>query len=439
MNAPCSLESMRIRRDLTPTSLKTILAMVGLPARGKSFISYRMELFFSWIAVETKVFNVGQHRRKAETAVQDASYFDPNNKEMKASREKLAEEVLRDLLAWLDGHSEAVAIFDATNSTMERRRRVRNLVFEHDPSYQVIFIESRCDDPVMIEVNVRAKLLKSPDYAGIDYEDARRDFYIRMDMYRRAFEAVDADGQEDNLSYIKMLNLSSHVVVHRVYGRVTTNLLPYLMALHIGHRPVWLVRMPESVTEAEGKSPLTFCDMAMSAAGRRFAEGLAAFVQRNEEVQHCQVFACTHRRALDMASLLEGNSGGKRASVHPLLNPMNWGAYEGISRRDFEEKTSAQFFADFVRDPMNTRFPGGECYADFVRRIQPVVVEIEQQLEPVVIIAPSSVLQVLYCYFAKLPVCKACEVVIPWHSIVEWRPSGAGFSVKLIQEADLAV
>merc|ERR1719436_2285109 len=107
---------------------------------------------------------------------------------------------------------------------------------------------------------------------------------------------------------------------------------------------------------------------------------------------------------------------------------MDWGTYEGINREDFEEKTSAGWFADFVQDPINTRFPGGECYGDVLRRLMPVVVEIEQKLEPVLVIAPISVLQVLHCYFAQHPVRCASEISIPERVVVEWRPTGACFT-----------
>jgi 6-phosphofructo-2-kinase/fructose-2,6-biphosphatase 2 len=426
---------MKIRKTLTPSSSKTVLAMVGLPARGKSFISYRTALFFNWIGVSTRVFNVGNKRRVEETADQSAGYFDPNNEEAKASRERLAEETLMELLEWLDTQSTAVAIFDATNSTIDRRRRVQSLVSQHNSEYSVVFIETRCNDEIMIEANVKAKVSRSPDYVGMDYEVARRDFYSRMDMYRRAFEAIGDDPEEEDLSFIKMLNLSAHVVVHKVYGRMTTNLLPYLMALHIGSRPVWLMRLPESATEAEGRSTVTFCDAEMSHGGIEFSQHFAKYVERQEEMSHCRIFVCTHRRGLDLSMMLDPLS--ERTHVHPLLNPMDWGAYEGIARRDFERKCDSKFVESFVRDPMNTRFPGGECYTDFVRRLQPVVVEIEQQLEPVIVIAPSSVVQVLHCYYASMPVSKASEVVIPRHSVEEWRPSGAGFVSYMLQKEEI--
>ena len=57
------LAKMALRSSLTPDSAKLILAMVGLPARGKSFISHKLEAFLNWSGQLTKIFNAGQKRR----------------------------------------------------------------------------------------------------------------------------------------------------------------------------------------------------------------------------------------------------------------------------------------------------------------------------------------------------------------------------------------
>ena len=55
------------RRDLMAIeSGKLVLVMVGLPGRGKSYISRRLELFMSWLGDTVKVFNVGKYRRNVE-------------------------------------------------------------------------------------------------------------------------------------------------------------------------------------------------------------------------------------------------------------------------------------------------------------------------------------------------------------------------------------
>jgi len=355
-------------------------------------------------------------------------------KEQQQSREAIAFAVLKTMLDWLDTLSVAVAIFDATNSTVQRRRGLLDEVQKRNASYTVIFIETRCSDPAMLEANIDAKIARSPDYTGMEYEDAKRDFMSRVDCYRRGFEPLGSEGREEDLSYIKMLNLSWHLEVHKVYGRMTTSLLPYLMALHIGCRPVWLIPMSQLATQM-GSEAANTPDQTAQESDECFNKNVRDFMQLKTQMCSSHIFACTHQCALDSAAHLA--SSDECIFVRPALNSMDWGVYEGVSRETFEERMSPEFFANFVRDPINTRFPGGECYDDVVRRLMPVVVEIEQTLDPVLVIAPISVLQVLHCYFAQISVHGASEVHIPMHAITEWRPNGAGFAHRCIDKSEL--
>lgn len=55
-----SFSSMRARAVLTPDSTKLVLALVGLPGRGKSFIARKISDFLNWQGITCKVFNVGR-------------------------------------------------------------------------------------------------------------------------------------------------------------------------------------------------------------------------------------------------------------------------------------------------------------------------------------------------------------------------------------------
>lgn len=448
-NDVSKVPTMKVRHELTRTSSKVILAMVGLPATGKSFISTKLVTFYRWLGREAKIFNVGQARRQTDpSSGSDSSFFDPNNPEAKKHREEMAANVLKELLQWLDEiPGLAVGVFDATNTTVERRRTVHDFILAHNPTYKVIFLESLCEDPDVRDNNVRMKLLKSPDYAGVPYEEAKKDFLQRLAHYEKLFKPVGVDPAEQDLSYIKLINLSSHLVAHRVYGRITTTLLPYVTALHLGRRPVWLIRMPQSVTSAGmggGLSPTTpaavrltvsYKDDSMSEAGQVFAQRLGAYVRHFEELRELRVMVCSHRRAMDCAEKLV--SSPENIEVHAALNPMDWGILDGFRRNELQER-DPEFWKTFCNDPMGTRFPGGESYGDFVRRLIPVLVEIEQHLEPLAVIAPLSVLQVLHCYFGNIPVPKSSEVRIPQHAIVEWRPDGVGFKQTLVLETQMS-
>lgn len=66
-----------------------------------------------------------------------------------AIRTQCAVEALNDVCQWLDNGGE-VAVFDATNSTLDRRKMIQEIVVEK-MGYKLFFVESICDDPKIIE------------------------------------------------------------------------------------------------------------------------------------------------------------------------------------------------------------------------------------------------------------------------------------------------
>lgn len=85
---------------------------------------------------------------------------------------------------------------------------------------------------------MRSKAANSPDYEGMSPQEALADLRQRIANYENAYETVS----NVRLSYIKLYDLSSRVLANKIYGRLATSLVPYLMSVHIGTRPIWLVR-----------------------------------------------------------------------------------------------------------------------------------------------------------------------------------------------------
>eukprot|EP00931_Biecheleriopsis_adriatica_P124570 TRINITY_DN99715_c0_g1_i1.p1 TRINITY_DN99715_c0_g1~~TRINITY_DN99715_c0_g1_i1.p1 ORF type:complete len:470 (-),score=67.80 TRINITY_DN99715_c0_g1_i1:107-1516(-) len=420
--------SLLRRFEDTPDVNKLVFVMVGLPARGKSFISMRLARFLRWTGTETRVFNAGNKRRDTETGVQAAGYFDPNNPSAKARREEIAIQVLQELTTWLNSRSDGFAVFDATNTTKERRIKVLKVLRRHR-GVGVVFVESICDDPDVLEANILGKLSKSPDYASVPSDEARKDLLKRVEHYAQIYETLDdnelSGADVGDLSYIKLLNLSSHVVAHNIWGRCSMTVLPFLMALHIGNRPVWFVRLPHAeITPAawrkSGKpwpppEEIQFSEQPLSASGEAFVEALAKFIEL-AELGSLAVFTSTHRRGLQLAERL----GGGR--VRAALCPQDRGSCDGLR---LEELRAAA--PKVCEDPLLRRFPGGENLTDVMQRLVPVLIEIEQEMRPVLVAASLSTLQVLYCHYAGLSVAAAMTVPLPMHCLLETRPSGGNF------------
>ena len=84
---------------------------------------------------------------------QSASFFDPDNVEAAGLREQLAMETLDDLLDFLLDQNGSVGIFDATNSTLDRRKNIMNKIRQRaGPELGVLFLESQCIDENVCQV-----------------------------------------------------------------------------------------------------------------------------------------------------------------------------------------------------------------------------------------------------------------------------------------------
>jgi 6-phosphofructo-2-kinase/fructose-2,6-biphosphatase 1 len=117
------------------------------------------------------------------------------------------------------------------------------------------------------------------------------------------------------------------------------------------------------------------------------------------------------------------------------LNPLDKGDFMGMELEEIAEKEvcrlfsflynlgihiSCQFlihpqpgwYSQLVEDPFLTRFPGGECYGDLTSRLESIVVDMEQQVGPVLVVSHVSVLQALVSYFrnSKIEECTSIEM-----------------------------
>lgn len=62
---------------------KLVIVLVGLPGRGKTYIGNKLQKYLSWIGYTSKVFTVGNLRRKTEAYKKDSvEYFNPSNPEV---------------------------------------------------------------------------------------------------------------------------------------------------------------------------------------------------------------------------------------------------------------------------------------------------------------------------------------------------------------------
>lgn len=474
----------RIR--LTERNDRLVIVLVGLPARGKSFIARKLLNFVTWRGSECRVFNVGKYRRWAAEGVCDAAFFDSKNENAAALRQQVASLAMDDMLQWLDHEDEGsndtptterkdrIGIFDATNSTKERRDWVlkectRGIKRSGKPT-GVVFVESICDDKDLLHENFMTKVNNSPDYKGIDVKVAMADLISRVKKYEEAYETIEDDTQ----SYIKIYNLSSKMLVNHIYGRMAKSIVPALMAWNIGTRPVFICRAGQtrngserlsankslSRSEGLGRRGKAFRDAlfgfvkveCLDFIGRRqkaafspdldtgtsisgvMNQGLGSVVPTGEEDNYfgadgvtplpfpCHMMTSTMPRA---RQTIEWDKMPYCVDMLSNLNPLDKGDFQGYELEELAE-VHPEWYSQLAADPFYTRFPGGECYGDLTSRLESVVVDIEQQVGPVLVVSHVSVLQVLVAYFRNTPVEDCTSIALPLNTVLKFTPGKGG-------------
>ncbi|MBM4362341.1 MAG: histidine phosphatase family protein [Deltaproteobacteria bacterium] len=388
---------------------KLALVMVGLPARGKTFVARKLQRYLSWLGYRTLWVNVGDYRRARAGARQPASYFAPDNASTAEQRRGFAMAALDDLLTWFAQGGE-VGIYDATNTERSRREALRTRL--HAAGVDVLFVETICDDDSIVAANVRRNKLRFPDYAGVLPEDAFWDFVARIAQYERTYVPV----ADDEGSYVKLVDAGVKVVTHRVQGYLPARLAFFLMQIRPQERPIWLSRHGVSEFNDLGRIG---GDPPLTERGREYAQALARVVR--EQPVAPVVLTSTLQRTMQTAEPL-----GLPYQPLRLLDEIDSGVCDGMTYEEIKSAMPDEYAARSA-DKFRYRYPRGESYSDVIQRLEPVIVELERQRDPVLVIAHQAVLRALYGYLMGRPQDECPHLAIPLETLIQLTPTEYGY------------
>lgn len=473
---------------------KLVIVMVGLPARGKSYITNKLARYLNWLQHDCRVFNVGNTRRKdkehnagpeadplpdtntpnneanqplpqqpghnKELSTHKADFFSPDNKSSTAIREKWAMDTLDQLLNYVIDGPGSVGIFDATNSTKQRRLKILKKIKQRsDNELKVLFLESICSDPSLIESNIRLKL-SGPDYREIDSEVALRDFVGRLANYEKAYQTLDESEEETpGFQYVKMIDVGKKVVSYNILGFLASQTVYFLLNFNLCERQIWITRHGESTDNLTGRIG---GNSQLTKRGERFSQALAKFMgyhraefrrqqlerfstrlelrygQRDgekppnvenipNEPNFC-VWTSMLLRSVDTAKFFDENLYSVKAMR--MLNELGGGKFDGMTYEEIKQKYPQEFEAR-LQNKLSYRYPGvgGESYLDVLTRLRPLITEIERTTDHLLIISHRVILRILLAYFLNLDKSSMGELDVPLHTLycLELKPYGTDY------------
>lgn len=406
-----------------------IIGMVGLPARGKSYISKKLQRYLGWMNYKSKVFNIGNYRRKIIGTNMDFSeFFDPNNEENNKKREECAVEALKDIGNHINMKLINVAILDGTNTTIKRRELVENQLNSIiKVRFSVIWIESICTIDSIINKNIVNCKLKSDDYMNwSDKDQIIQDFKKRIALYEKVYQPISHINED--IKYIKIINQGKNIEMNNIYGYLESKIISYLINLHTDYRAIYFTRHGESIYNLKH---LCGGNSSLSEKGIKFSKALSLFFNKefksNQSFLQPKLFYSSLKRTIETAEgIIKEGAVFKSYSSQKSLDEISTGLRDGLSYdqiktlypREYQERSS---------DKLNYRYPQGESYIDVIKRIEPMIYEIERSRESLVIIGHQAMLRCLYGYFINTPLEKIPTLEIPLHVVIKYIPKENGY------------
>jgi broad specificity phosphatase PhoE len=247
----------------------------------------------------------------------------------------------------------------------------------------------------------------------MDPDRAVADFRARLAYYEKSYEPID----EPERSWIRVVDVGRQVVLNGIRGYLPARIAFFVANLHLEQRPILLVRHGESRFNTERRIG---GDPGLTVRGAGFAVRLAEELDRRFGPLPIPIFTSTLRRTVDTAAVLHRPTRAVRN-----LDEIDAGIYDGWTYADVEHRAPEEWSAR-AADKLRYRYPRGESYEDVIQRLEPVILSLEQQRGPVLVITHTAVFRCLYGYFTEKTPEECPFLDAPLHTLVTLVPRAYG-------------
>jgi len=228
-------------------------------------------------------------------------------------------------------------------------------------------------------------------------------------------------------SYIKMIDMvkgeGGQLQVNNISGYLPGRIVFFLVNSHLAPRPILLTRHGESLHNVRGR---VGGDTVLSEDGELYAKKLANFIEKRlKNEKTATIWTSTLQRTILTATPIVGFPKIQWRA----LDEINSGVCDGMTYEEIK-KIMPEEYESRKKDKLRYRYPRGESYLDVIQRLEPVIIELERQRAPVVVISHQAVLRALYSYFADRPLREVPDMEMPLHTIIEIQMGVTGVEEK---------
>ena len=414
--------------------IKWIIGMVGLPNRGKTYFSRKLARYLCWIGLDAQVFNVTEYR--AELMTKNANpdgtteeFFDYSKFNTEA-----AQEAMQDVAEYINDNGE-IAIYDGLNIThMEREQFETELEKIIHWPYNLVWVESWCDDKDVLISNFKTTRENYAEYKGMTDDEVYETFESKIQNLKDQYETLDSSVEK---SFIKIVNMGKSVEIVKVNGIKLISIVKFLLCLKPYKRPIFFSRHGESVYNT---LDLIGGDSLLSEKGLKYGECLKKFFNDQKEyynqlnldqaeyfnLEEMNKFCSTLRRTQQTIGFLEGIGKGDPI-IKKELDEIDAGSWDSMTYEEINKRFPIEYEMR-LEDKLNYRYPRGESYVDLIRRLEPFIFEVESSSKPLFIVSHQATLRWLYSYFEAQKVDTIPYINVPLHTLIKLEPGILGFT-----------
>ncbi len=331
---------------------KLFIAMVGLPARGKSTIANRLKENLTMDGIKTRIFNNGDLRRKltGEDTTSPA-FYDPENTYGTAIREKIALTNIARAKAFIRKGGQ-VAILDATNVSLRRREKIVELVRDQP----LLFVECINEDKEILKASTEKKVAL-PEFSHLPKETAIHSFRQRVSYYHSIYTPL-----KDEANFVKLDSLYNKIFREEIkadipyYDRIRDSLVTDTV------KNLFLIRHGETYFNLQNRIG---GDSALTENGKAQAMALARFFE-NKKLPF--IFTSQKKRAIQTAVPIKELQG--HCTIIPLaeFDEIDSGVCERMSYEEIREKMPYVYFPR-KKNKYDYIYPQGEGYVTMKERV----------------------------------------------------------------------
>lgn len=331
---------------------KLYIALVGLPARGKSTIANRLKDNLHKDSIHVRIFNNGDLRRRLTgRSTSHPEFYAPTNTEGVALREHIAMINIQRARNYLSGTGE-VAILDATHASRQRRDKLSRLLDDHP----VLFIECVNEDDEILKASVLRKIML-PEFNGLASDEAIESFQKRIRYYQTIYSPL-----EDERDFVCLDSLHNKILREEITDKIPfyDRIRDFLVTDTV--KNLYLVRHGETYFNREnrigGDTELTETGwMQARAIADHFAGKKIPFIFTSDKKRTRQTATPSLKvqKHCETIALKE-------------FDEIDGGVCECMTYREIREKYP-EIFSARRKDKYNYVYPRGEGYATMKDRI----------------------------------------------------------------------